>query len=109
MKFEIKRKLINYALKNAANTSMIGHYTPKPFTYKKGICKSQKYGNNKVKGLAFFLLRRGLIAEEEIDVIRYALELILIQTVPNSSARLYWDTSCSFFGKRFCTFVCCCF
>lgn len=47
MKFEIKRKLINYALKNAANTSMIGHYTPKPFTYKKESVKSQKHGNNK--------------------------------------------------------------
>ena len=47
MKFEIKRKLINYALKNAANTSMIGHFMPKPFTYKKESVKSQKYGNNK--------------------------------------------------------------
>lgn len=47
MKFEIKKKLIDYALKNVSNTSVFGHFMPKPFTYKKESVKSQKYGNNK--------------------------------------------------------------
>lgn len=47
MKFEIKKKLINYAFKNVSNTSVLGHFTPKPFTYKKESVKSQKHGNNK--------------------------------------------------------------
>ena len=47
MKFEIKKKLIDYALKNVSNTSVFGHFMPKPFTYKKESVKSQKHGNNK--------------------------------------------------------------
>ena len=47
MKFEIKKKLIDYALKNVSNTSGFGHFMPKPFTYKKESVKSQKHGNNK--------------------------------------------------------------
>ena len=49
--------------------------------------------------LSIFLARRGLIAEEEIDVIRYALELILIQTVQIVSTlvlgyflQFFWET-----------------
>lgn len=47
MKFDIKKRLINYALRNENNTSFMGHYAPKPFTYKKESVKSQKHGNNK--------------------------------------------------------------
>lgn len=47
MKFEIKKKLIDYALKNVSNTSVFGHFMPKSFTYKKESVKSQKHGNNK--------------------------------------------------------------
>ena len=47
MKFEIKKKLINYAVRNENNASIVGHYTPKPFSYKKESVKSQKHGNNK--------------------------------------------------------------